>query len=191
MIEVGHIRVSNTGVLGHDAIDVEDLTRAEVTLRRNALRTVEFLRARVPGYERRFLVDLASPIGTLDSRRVVGDYPLTLEDLTAGAAFADGVGRICQNRCFQATCDVPCRCLLPRGAESLLVAGRPVAAEPRVHEVTRLIPPALVTGQAAGAAAALAVADGVSPRSVDMPRLRALLASQGVPLAFAAGTTGG
>ena len=168
------------GVLGWDAIDVNDLSKAEVLLRRNILRAVEYIRDRVPGFERCFLVDTASQIGTRDSRRIVGGYVLTREDLKNGATFPDSIGRICNDPFVNERFDVPYRCLVPNGVENLLVAGRPISAEPRVHEATRLIPPSLVTGQAAGTAVAIAIRDGVSPRHVDISKVQQLLQAEGV-----------
>jgi len=170
------------GVIGWDAIDVDDLSKAEVTLRRNVLRAVEYLRERVPGFERSFLVDTASQIGTRDSRRIVGGYVLTREDLNRGATFPDSIGRICNDPFVQQRFEIPYRALLPNGVEGLLVAGRPISTEPRVHEATRLIPPSLVTGQAAGTAAALAVRDGVSPRQVNLRQVQETLRREGVAI---------
>lgn len=175
------------GPLGFNAIDVEDLTRAEILLRKNISGSVHFLRKNVPGFERCFLVDTACQIGTRDSRRIVGDYTLTMHDLTSQMTFPDTIGRMCNNTFVDVTCDIPYRCLVPQGVENLLVAGRPIDADPQVHEASRLIPPSMATGQAAGTAAHVAIRDGVTPRGVGLARVQATLHDAGVFISTLAG----
>ncbi len=168
------------GMAGLDATDEADLTRAEVQLRGNVWLALDFLRRRVPGFAGAFVVDTASQIGTRDSRRIVGDYTLDLADLEHQARFPDAVGRICHSPRMDLVCDLPYRCLVPRGLDNVLVGGRPISVDPRAHETTRLIPQSLVSGQAAGTAAAL-VARGDRPaRDLDLAELQAALRAAGV-----------
>ena len=85
---------------------------------------------------------------------------------------------------------------MPRRLDGLLACGRHVSCDANSHGFLREIPQCWLTGQAAGAAAALAVKAGVQPRAVDVTELQALLREQGahvrepaMPLA-ATGTTG-
>jgi len=78
--------------------------------------------------------------------------------------------------------DIPYRALLPKGLENILVAGRCIAAEGLIQGSIRGQPQCIVTGQAAGTAAAIAVRDGVTPRNVDIRKLQALLRDQGADL---------
>jgi hypothetical protein len=64
----------------------------------------------------------------------------------------------------------------------LLAAGRCISVDAMVHNCARLIPPCLAIGQAAGTAAAMAVAQGVQPREIDRVQLQASLAAQDVRL---------
>ena len=73
---------------------------------------------------------------------------------------------------------IPFGCLVPKKLENLLAAGRCISVDPMVHSCARLIPPCLATGQAAGTAAALAVAQGVTPREIDRSKLQASLIQQ-------------
>ena len=80
------------------------------------------------------------------------------------------------------SCQVPYGALVPAKVDGLLAAGRCVAADNKMMNYTRLIAPCFVLGQAAGAAAALAVKDNCRPRDVEVPRLQALLKKQGAYL---------
>ena len=77
---------------------------------------------------------------------------------------------------------LPYRCMLPVGVENLLVAGKTVSFDNEAHQRVRLMPECMAMGEAAGAAAALAVQHGVTPRQVDIARVRALLVEGGVNL---------
>jgi hypothetical protein len=172
--------VNTWGPTEYDAISVDDLTKVEITMRKDIRGGVRFLRERVPGFERSFLVDVASQIGTRDSRRIVGDYTLTMDDLKEGRTFPDAIGRMCNDPWVKVVCELPYRCLVPKNVENLLVAGRPISAEQNVHEATRLIPPCMTTGEAAGIAAAIAVKSGVCPRNVDVAQVQAALRADGI-----------
>ena len=74
---------------------------------------------------------------------------------------------------------VPYGSLLPRATAGLLVAGRHLSCDASSQTFMREIPQCWMTGHAAGAAAALAVAEGVEPRDVPLARLQAVLAQQG------------
>jgi hypothetical protein len=74
---------------------------------------------------------------------------------------------------------VPYGCLVPHSLDGLLVAGRAVSCDATSHSFLREIPQCWLTGQAAGAAASVAVAQGVAPRDVSIERLQAELARQG------------
>ena len=74
---------------------------------------------------------------------------------------------------------IPYRCLIPQGVDNLLVAGRPISATHEAHASLRVMGTAMVTGQAAGVAAALAAASSGRTRDVDPERLRAILSEMG------------
>ena len=81
---------------------------------------------------------------------------------------------------------MPYRSLLPVGVENLLVAGRCISVDHRVHHATKEIPPCMATGEAAGTAAALAVRGGVTPGAVDVTALRGTLRRRGAIVDFPA-----
>jgi hypothetical protein len=83
---------------------------------------------------------------------------------------------------YGATYEIPYRCLLPQRVEQLLVAGRCLSADHRVHQATKEIPPCIATGEAAGVAAALSAATGVQTSALDVAELQAALRRVGAIL---------
>jgi hypothetical protein len=185
-----------TRVAGVDGTDPWELTRAEVEGRAQVEEYVGFLRARVPGYEDAFLLQTSSRIGVRESRRLVGEYVLTREDVLEARDFADGIARCgapiedhdeggatrweyIGGRPTGATYAIPWRCLLPVGVDGLAVAGRCLSATHDAHASVRSMGQCMAMGQAAGTAAALA---GRGLRTLAPERLRARLAADGVLL---------
>ena len=188
----------NTNRVTHvDGTSREDLTRAEVEARRQTKQLVAFLQRRVPGFERSYLLKTAPQIGVRETRRIIGEYVLTGEDVLSARKFPDGIAlssypidvhnpagegtllRYLQPGEYYA---IPYRCLLPEEMEGLLVAGRPISASHEAHASTRIQAVCYATGQAAGVAAALAMRQGVRPREVAVEELQAELRKQGAIL---------
>jgi hypothetical protein len=175
---------------GVDVTDAAALTLAEIQLRREAFETLRFLQRRLPGYERSRVEVTYPQFGVRLSRRIHGEYRLIDDDLICSRHFEDGVARlgvyfpdwgpIYQRQGLDY--DVPYRCLVPKGIDGLLVAGRCISCDPRTGNTMRLIVPCLATGQAAGAAASVAVELGTEVRQVPPATLRAALAQQDVYL---------
>jgi len=172
----------NNSVPTADALDIEELTRAEKERRETALITLEFFRKNLPGFEDAFLLDTAPQLGTRGSRRLVGEHTLTRDEWMSEKRFADVVAMSSPRTEGEPLIHIPYCCLVPEKLEDLLAAGRCISVDTPVHGCVRLIPPCLATGQAAGTAAALAVAQGVPPREIDSSQLQASLVQQGVRL---------
>ena len=160
---------------GYDAIDVEDLTYLEIEGRKRIWKALDFVRENYPGFENAYISRTGDQIGVRQSRLLVGEYTLTVEDLRNRVRFDDTVGR---GKGFY----FPYRCLLPKKVDNLLVVGRHCSVESKAQRQTRQWPPCMVTGQAAGTAVALALESGVSVRDVDIATLQARLKDQGVLL---------
>lgn len=191
-------RINTTRILGRDGTDPEDLTAAEVEGRRQVSQLVQFFRANLPGLEHCELLDTASTVGVRETRRVVGDYTLTLEDLQRGTHFDDvialcaypvdihdptGSGGGADDSFGTANVyEIPYRALLPHGIKNLLVAGRCVSASHEALAAIRVMPPSFAMGEAAGTAAALSVAGGQDPRQVPVSDLQRALLQQGAYL---------
>src|SRR5690606_7315548 len=120
-------------------------------------------------------------IGVRETRRTVGDYLLTADDLLSARKFPDviargaypvdihnpaGKGTIFKNIPPDDAYDIPLRALLPRGVERVLVAGRCISGTHEAHSSYRVMPIAMATGQAAGVCAALAADRDTIPRKV-------------------------
>ena len=160
-----------------DATVPEELTRAEVALRRRVWEELERLRREVPGFERAHLCQVADQLGITESRRLVGRRVLRREDMDR--ALDDAVAVTGHWTKYGALYQIPLDCLLPRELDNLLVAGRCISVDHRVHHATKEIPACMATGEAAGTAAALAVARGVDPAELDVAELRERLVRAG------------
>ncbi|HYU18553.1 MAG TPA: FAD-dependent oxidoreductase [Chloroflexota bacterium] len=158
-----------------DGLDVGALTELEVEGRRRIFRALDYARAHLPGFRDAYVADTAAVAGIRQTRLLKGAYRLTLRDVKSGRRFPDAIGRA---RNYW----VPYRALYPAEPSNLLVAGRCYSATAEAQRMSREISGCLMTGQAAGAAAGLAVKEGVTPREVDVCRLQAALIEQGVLL---------
>jgi hypothetical protein len=153
------------------------MTVAEVACRRGAREAFTALTEHDPAFAGAWLDDYARMLGITESRRLVGDYVLTKED--ADVTFPDAIARTGHWTRRDVVFDIPYRCLTSSAASNLLVAGRCISTTRYVHQATKEIPAAMATGEAAGAAAALAVTSGLSVRDVDVDALRADLRGAG------------
>jgi hypothetical protein len=160
-----------------DATDPEDLTFAELECRRLVMAEIDRLRAEVPGFARAHVCEIARQLGVTESRRLRGTYVLRRDDLDR--PFEDAIAVTGHWTKYGVTYSIPYRSLLTDEVENLLVAGRCISVDHRVHHATKEIPPAMATGEAAGTAAALAVRHGVAPGAVDVDLLRARLRAAG------------
>ncbi len=154
------------------------LTRAEQEGRRRTRAVVDRLRA-LPAFARAFVSHAAPQVGVRESRRVVGRYRLTRDDVLAGRAFEDGVARASwpielweEGRLGATyeyledgrTYEIPLRALRARDVENLFVAGRCMSASHEALGSARVIGTCLAAGEAVGRAAAGLAGESASPR---------------------------
>ncbi|HEV7368195.1 FAD-dependent oxidoreductase [Arenibaculum sp.] len=180
-----------TEVLG---TDVFDLSRAEFESRRQMRQIANFFRKYVPGFENAYVAQSGVAIGVRETRRILGDYVLTADDVLGAARFPDAIARASypvdiHNPTGKGTVlrrlppgswyEVPLRCLLPEGIDNVLVAGRCISGTHEAHSSYRVTPTAMATGQAAGICAALAARDGCAPRSVAVGEVQEEIRRQG------------
>jgi hypothetical protein len=165
-----------------NAVDTEDLTLAELELRRRIMIGLNFYRRYVPGYQDVRLLAWAPQIGVRDSRRVRGQHTLMREEMDSGAAFGDAIGMAGMLFLSGNHLEVPYRSLVPEAVDGLLTSGRCISVDDGVIHVIRVIPPCMMTGQAAGTAAAMCASEGVEPRDLHAAALRDRLESDGVLL---------
>lgn len=158
----------------------EELTRAELDCRRRVLEAFERMRRETPGFERAHLCELPAQIGITESRRLVGRRVLAREEMDR--VLEDAVAVTGHWTKYGAIYHVPYGCLLPRELPNLLVAGRCISVDHRVHHATKEIPACMATGEAAGTAAALAAARGLDAADLPVESLRRRLADAGAIL---------
>jgi hypothetical protein len=182
----------NNWVKGRSPINVEDLTWVEVNIRKAMLLWHDFVKKNFPGFEKSFIIDTASQLGTRGSRRLVGEHVVTAEELRAGKTYDDSIiafrGRAPRGAEGESHTYIPYRSLVPVSMEGLLVAGRCYSSDPIANNMTNLIPHCIAMGQAAGTAAVLATKNKVEPRKVDYRMLQESLSAEGVSLPMASST---
>ena len=176
-----------------DSGDSNHVTQAETLMRGFALECAERLRRSASGCERCYALHLSPVVGARGGPCIDGEYTLTVEDHERGARFDDVLfvnvheGRPPHAGAVEG-CDVPYRCLLPRGVDNLLVVGRGAAYVRRGHDPTgmRARPLVMVLGQAAGVAATLAIESNTTVKGVERRELQRRLLADGFHLGDAA-----
>jgi hypothetical protein len=182
-----------------DGTDARSLSAGELEGRRQIVDYLRFLRARVPGFEAAYALDIAPQLGIRETRRLVGEVALTADDVIGCADFGDTIGvngwplelhvagdvewrwPAAGSRGFN---QLPYRMLLPRRelpgcVANLLVAGRCASMTHEGHSAARVSGACFVMGQAAGTAAALALARDLLPRDLPIAELQRALAADG------------
>lgn len=188
-----------------DLTDVRDITKCEVECRNQIIIAWKGIRKYLPGFTNAYITRICPEIRIRETGRVLGDYVLTCEDIRENRRFKDVIGLNCfpsgakhiansstlavdPNVSFSGppknggTNDIPYRVLVPQRVENLLIAGKAVSAERGAHQ--RFLQQTIVTGQAAGVAAALCARDCKTPRALeeDVSELQLILRQQGVIL---------
>jgi FAD dependent oxidoreductase len=192
-------RVNFTQVARRDGaavngLEPDEMTRGEIDGRRQAIEAFEFLRT-VPGFEKSYIVDLPPQLGIRETRRVVGGYMLSGEDVLGCASFEDSIGvngwpieahvsgdvifkfpPIPESRGYN---ELPYRMLVPDGVDNLLVAGRCASMTHEGQSAARVSGACFAMGEAAGTAAALALSGNTTPRDIAVEKLQQGLKAQG------------
>jgi hypothetical protein len=163
-----------------DATLPEDLTYAEVECRKRVMAEFERLRREEPGLARAHLCRVAEQLGITESRRLAGRRVLGRDEVDRRQP--DAIALTGHWTRYGALYWIPYGALLPRELDNLLVAGRCISVDHRVHHATKEIPACFATGEAAGSAAALAVEQGIDPAELDVGALRAHLLAAGAIL---------
>ena len=189
----GEVNINTTRIFGKDPTELLTLADAEIEGRRQVHKVIGFLKRHVPGFAKTHLISTGSQVGIRETRRIVGEYTLTGDDVLEARRFPDAVARgsypidihdpsgknwgvrfVKDGGAY----DIPYRCLVPQEIENLLVAGRCISADHQAMGSTRVMAPCMALGQAAGLAAALSLQQNVAPRRLDADRLRAALRAQ-------------
>jgi hypothetical protein len=198
------------GNIGHNfgvnSTDERSLTQALLWGRRLTAEYERYYKEYLQGFEHMHLVATGAVLGVRESRRIMGDAVLCLEDFQRRAVFPDEIGRYAYPVDIHAakpdeenfkrfeeefrtlryqdgeSYGIPYRTLLPRGLENTLVAGRCISSDRFLQGSLRVMPGCYITGQAAGMAAALAVEQAKAPRDLDVSDLQSRLIAAGAYL---------
>ncbi len=185
-----------THIVACNPTSAESITNATIEGRRQAFHMIPVFRKYIPGMEDCYLISTASLLGTRESRRIVGEYVLTDEDILAEKDWPDSIGYgsffIDVHNCTGPGMDaetyrphpgfkyqMPYRCIVPKKIDNLLVAGRCISVTHRALGSTRVMPQCGVLGEAAGVAAALSIQANCPPRSLDTGTLQDHLRAAG------------
>ena len=190
----GVLHFNTTRVVKHNPTDPLDVTRAEMIAREQMFEMYHFLRDNVPGFENSQLLYSAGEIGVRESRMIVGEYVLNETDLKNCVKFEDSIaagnydidihspdGSGTSHYYFPEGTwyTIPYRCLLPKNADNLLVAGRCISTTHEAQASIRIMPIVTTLGEAAGVAAAVACKAGVNVKQADVQAIREQLAKEG------------
>lgn len=181
-----------------DCTNAEQLSAAEVEGRRQIVDFFQFLRESAPGFEQAYILEIAPQVGVRETRRVLGGYQLTEDDVLSCASFEDTIGvngwmveaHVAGDIAFKwqdiPHCrgfnHLPYRMIVARQIDNLLVAGRCASMTHMGQSAARVSGACFVMGQAAGTAAALSLAAGVRPRDLDLAILQSRLEQDGAYL---------
>ncbi|PVW03870.1 FAD-dependent oxidoreductase [Microbacterium sp. Gd 4-13] len=180
-----------------DGTDVRQLTHGEIQGRQQVKETFAFIRERTPGFQDSYVVDIAPQIGIRETRRIVGGYQLTQDDVLGNADFDDTIGvngwpveaHVAGDVEFRFAPEgsrgfhqLPYRMIVPQQVGNLLVVGRSASMTQGGQSSGRVTGPCFAMGQAAGTAAALALSGGTDAADIDVSALQAQLATDGAYL---------
>lgn len=198
-IRDGEVTANCTRLYG-DGVNTADLSKAEKEGRRDMMKIIQILRDSAPHFQDAYLLAAASQIGVRETRRIHGDYQITGADILACRRFDDVVamgswpidihpadGRVGVHPHKENPPEpyqIPLGCLLVRGFDNLLVAGRCISTTHEAHGSTRVSGTAMALGQAAGTMAAMACEHGGAPRKVSVQSLQDRLRRQGAILSL-------
>lgn len=188
--------INFTHIFGKDSTNTEDITYATMEGRKQAYQTVDVYKKYIPGMENSWMSHTAQLIGTRESRRIIGDYVITEEDLMAEKEFDDSIGYgsffIDVHNCTGIGMDketvrprkgfkyqIPFRALVPQNIDNLTVAGRCISCTHTALGSLRVMPQCMLEGEACGTAASLAIDANVTIRGIDMKQLQSSLREQG------------
>ncbi|WP_099371583.1 FAD-dependent oxidoreductase [Sphingobacterium sp. 1.A.5] len=191
----GEVWVNMSRINGVDGTNPESLTYGEIEGRKQVEEIQRYLKEFVPGFENSRFTKMAPFLGIRETRRIVGNYTMTADDILTCRRFDDAVavasypldihhpeGGGCTLTWCGDSYDIPYRSLVPKNVKNLLVAGRSISTTHEAMSAIRVMAPCMAMGEAAGRAAKLAVRKGITPADVNVDELRAELISTGAYL---------
>jgi hypothetical protein len=190
----GVYHFNTTRVVRKDATDTVSMTEAELEGRRQVRELLALFKRRSPRFKDAYLMKMASQIGVRESRRVMGEYVLDETDVLEARKCDDGIARSTYSIDIHSPTgegtvikhvpkgdyyEIPYRCLVPKAVDNLLVGSRCISSTHAAHSSLRIMPVVAGIGEAAGTAAAMAVASSRAPRDVDGAKLKEQVLGRG------------
>lgn len=182
--------------VGIDGTDAESLSKAVIDGRRENFELFQVMKKHFPGFENAVIRQIAPAVGIRETRRIVGKYTLSVEDLLTGKDFEDGIALSAYGwdmpnpkhpsyqpfhgikRASPYT-QIPYRCLLPKSVDNLIAVGRCVSVERETLGPVRVMGPCIAMGVAAGIATKQAMECSNNYGAVDVAKLREKIVSYG------------
>jgi len=190
-----YVTVVGTRILGLDATNGMLLSEAEAKAQLQVWQLLSFLHRHVPGFEKANLCGLSYKLGIRETRRLIGQYILTSDDVTGGRIFQDtvalgswpidihsGTGAEHEFIRLKHTYGIPYRSMYSKSISNLMVAGRCISVTHEAHGSTRTMAQCMATGQAAGTASAMAAESKCGVGEVSIQSLRGRLKADGAIL---------
>ena len=190
----GILHFNSTRIVNKNPTDPFDITQAEIEAREQVFELHRFLKENIEGFENARVLSTALQIGIRESRKIEGEYTLTVEDLKSLARFDDAIaianydidihnpeGAGTSHYYFGPGewYEIPYRCLVPKNMDNLLVAGRCISSTHEAQASYRIMPFCAELGQAAGTAVAVAKKNQTSVRDVDVKQVQEILRNEG------------
>lgn len=189
--------INMSRVTGIDGSNADSLNEGEIKAQLQLIAIVDFLQTFIPGFENSYLIQSANTLGVRETRRLKGRYVLSGDEAIRCAANEDRVARgsymidIHDPKGKSAAVggdikgefyDIPFGCLVAKEYDNLLACGRCISADHVAHASTRIQGTCIMTGQAVGTAAALALKKGIEPANIEVAKLREKLIADGLYL---------
>lgn len=190
----GRYSVNHFRVFDVDATNSRSMTEGHIEARRQVLDAMRVLREETPGFENAEITQVASVLGVRESRHIIGKYKITVADVSNGVKFYDriavyGFGMDVHPRNASISGNfkievakkyyIPYRSMLAEECDNLIVAGKTISCESQAAGGLRCMPAAMAMGQAAGAAASMAIDGKILPSEIDIATLQATLRNHG------------
>lgn len=181
------VHFNSTRVIHHDPTDPFAKSEAEMISRTQIVELIDFLKKEFTAFANATLVMIAPEIGVRESRKLKGEYILTVEDLKKCTVFEDRIatgnydvdihnpdGSGTSHYLFKAGeyYTIPYRALKPKNVNNLLVAGRCISATHEAQASVRIMPICATMGEAAGTAVAVAKKNGTTTKDVNVKELQ-------------------
>jgi len=168
-----------------DGANASDLTAAEIRARRALEEHLSHLREKFPQAQ---LAATATNIGVRETRRIVGLYTITEEDVLSGRPQHDSIAvssnpvpdyygerRFLDHLGFE----IPYRSLVPADLDNVLLAGRCISAGQPAFQSARSMAPNMAISQASGTAAAMCISAHCRPADLEAAALQRQLEQDG------------